>query len=914
MWALVVWWPGRGRRPGGRGRKLSQRILLALLLILAVTSTIGFALFAFTQRARLDVLYEQRAVAIARIAAGNAQIRGALAAGAPPTRHGVVQSTTQRITADSGASYVVVVDLNRVRHSHPIPALIGRKVSEPIVVRDGKAHTRINVGATGRSANGLVPVYAPGGGRRLVGEVSAGIPEEQVSGELVRELPALGIYAGIALAVGAGAAFLLAARLKRSTFGLELEEIAGLLQDREATLHGIREGVVGLDPRGRITVANDEARRLLGLTGDVEGRPVAELGLERAAAELLVPGRVVSDEVLTVGERLLVVNCWPTGRDGGPPGSVATLRDSTELRLLSQKAEAARRRLQLLYDASGSMGTSLDVKHTAAALARVGIPHFADFAVVDLVECVLHGEEPATGGRIRMHRVAVHGIREEHPFIRRDEVFELDPATPQAWAFGHQQAVLEPDLHAAQAWRAQDPARAEAILAAGLRSRIVAPLRARGVLLGVACFWRTREREPFDEDDLSLAEELVARAAVSVDNARRYTHEHAMAVALQRSLLPRAMPDQNAVDLAHRYLPAQSVGGDWFDVIPLPGGRVAPAVGDVVGHGLHAAATMGRLRTAVRNFSALDIPPDELLWHLDELVARIDEEDASDDGRTGITGASCVYVIYDPTTGACTMARAAHPPPAVVIPDGTVQFPDVPAGPPLGLAALPFETTQLRLPEGSRLVLYTDGLIEARDRDIDESLALLSAVLGDADRTPEETCTAVLDALLPAHPSDDVVLLVARTRALAADRIVAWEVPSDPAAVADARARVHHVLSQWTLDELVFTTELILSELVTNAIRYATGPIRVRLLYDRSLICEVSDTSSTSPHLRYAATTDEGGRGLFLVAQLAARWGTRYLSTGKIIWAEQTIPVPVADTAGPHNGPGVRSRVWADHG
>ncbi|MGW0206800.1 SpoIIE family protein phosphatase [Streptomyces sp. NPDC003233] len=902
MWALVVWWPGRGLRPGGRRRKLSQRILLALLLILAVMSAVGFALFAFAQRARLDALYEQRAVSIARIAAGNPQIRSAMAIGAPPTRHGVVQNVAQRIAADSGASYVVVIDLHRVRHSHPLPALIGQRVSDPIVVRDGKSHTRIDVGATGRSANGIVPLYAPGNGHRLVGEVSAGIPEAQASGELARELPAFGIYAGIALAVGAGAAFLLAARLKRSTFGLELEEIAGLLQDREATLHGIREGVVGLDPRGRITVVNDEARRLLGLTGDAEGRPLDELGLDRAAVELLAPGRVVSDEVLTVGERLLVVNCWPTGRDGGPPGSVATLRDSTELRLLSQKAEAARRRLQLLYDASGSMGTSLDVKRTAGALARVGIPHFADFAVVDLVEGVLHGEEPPPDGSVPMRRVAVHGIRDEHPFIQLDEVFELDPATPQAWAFCHRQAVLERDLAAAQSWRAQDPARSEAILESGVRSRIMAPLCARGVLLGVAYFWRMREREPFDEDDLSLAEELVARAAVSVDNARRYTHEHMMAVALQRSLLPRGMPDQNAVDLAHRYLPAQSVGGDWFDVIPLPGGRVALAVGDVVGHGLHAAATMGRLRTAVRNFSALDIPPDELLWHLDELVARIDEEDATDDGVPGVTGASCVYVIYDPTTRACTMARAAHPPPAVVIADGTVEFPDVPAGPPLGLAALPFETTRLRLPEGSQIVLYTDGLIKTRDRDVDESLARLSAVLGDASRTPDQTCTAVLDALLPARPTDDVALLVARTRALADDRIAAWEVPSDAAAVADVRARVNRLLSEWALDELAFTTELILSELVTNAIRHATGPIRVRLLYDRSLICEVSDTSSTSPHLRYAATTDEGGRGLFLVAQLATRWGTRYLSTGKIIWAEQAIPAPVADTAAPQEG------------
>jgi len=309
-----------------------------------------------------------------------------------------------------------------------------------------------------------------------------------------------------------------------------------------------------------------------------------------------------------------------------------------------------------------------------------------------------------------------------------------------------------------------------------------------------------------------------------------------------------------------------------------------------VGHGLHAAATMGRLRTAVRNFSALDLPPDELLWHLDDLVARIDQEESTDEGPAAIVGVSCLYAIYDPTTRTCTMARAAHPPPALILPDGTVEFPDVPAGPPLGLGTLPFETLELQLPEGSQLVLYTDGLIEERSRDIDKSLDLLRAALGSGSKTPEETCVAVLDAMLPARPTDDIALLVAHTHALPQDRMIEWEVPAEPASVAEARARIGRQLALWGLEDMAFSTELILSELVTNAIRYAVGPIRVRLLYDRTLICEVSDSSSTSPHLRSAALTDEGGRGLFLVAQLAERWGTRYLPAGKIIWAEQALP------------------------
>lgn len=884
----------------GRGLRLWQQILVAQLAILAVTSIIGFALFASTQRGQLDRYLEQRAVAIAQVAAQNPEIRAAMAAGLPPNPQGIVQTVAQRIATESGASFVVVIDLNRIRHSHPDPALIGQPVSEPIVVRDGQPHVRVDMGATGRSANGRVPLYAPGGGRRLVGEVSAGIPEAEVSGQLSRELAAFGIYAGIAAGIGALASLLLARALKRTTFGLELDEIAGLLHDREATLYGIREGVIGCDAGGRITVINGEARRLLRLADDrLEGRALTQIGLDPRISELLAPDRTANDEVVTVGDRLLVLNSWPTGRDGGAPGSVATVRDSTELRLLSQKAEAVRRRLALLYDAGGAVGTTLDPVQTAQELAGFGVPRFADFAAVDLVEGVLQGEEPRPGtGTVRVRRVAVCGVHDERSFIPLGEVYEVDPATPQARAFQQGQAVLEADLETAEAWRVQAPERARAIRELGFRSRIVVPVRARGVLLGMAYFWRLGERAPFDEEELSLAEEFVARAALSIDNGRRYAREHATAVTLQRSLLPHGMPEHSAVDLAFRYLPAESVGGDWFDTIALPGARVALVVGDVVGHGLLAAATMGRLRTAIHNLSALDLAPDELLWHLDDLVARIDQEEGATDNPAAVIGASCLYAIYDPGARICTMARAAHPPPAIVWPDGGVSFPDVPAGPPLGLGSFPFKAVEIELPTGCQLVLYTDGLVEDRGRDIDEGLALLRAALGNGGRTPQETCDAVLQALLPANPADDIALLVARTHALAPDQSDAWEIPADPAAVAEVRARTARRLAGWGLEEIAFTTELIVSELATNAIRHATAPIRVRLLRDRTLICEVTDASSTSPHLRHAATTDESGRGLFMVAQLADHWGTRYLPTGKVIWAEQNLP-----TSDSHQGP-----------
>ena len=376
------------------------------------------------------------------------------------------------------------------------------------------------------------------------------------------------------------------------------------------------------------------------------------------------------------------------------------------------------------------------------------------------------------------------------------------------------------------------------------------------------------------------------------------TGNHTMAVALQQSLLPHGLPEQNALEVGYRYLPAQAgVGGDWFDVIPLAGARVALVVGDIVGHGMHAAATMGRLRTAVHNFSMLDLPPDDLLAHLDDLVARIDKDEAPG-GNATIAGATCLYAIYDPVSRRCELARAGHLPPALVSPDGTAEFLDVPAGPPLGVGGLPFEAVERELPEGSRLVLYTDGLVEDRQRDIEDGLDLLLNAVAGPYRSPEMTCDAVLEALLPASPKDDIALLIARTRALPEERMARWNVPSDPAAVASVRTEATRLLTGWGLDELVFTTELVLSELITNSIRHATGPIQVRLLYDRALICEVSDTSSTSPHLRYAATTDEGGRGLFLVAQLGESWGTRYTPDGKIIWVEQRIPA----TPGPRRG------------
>ncbi|MDT0456987.1 SpoIIE family protein phosphatase [Streptomyces sp. DSM 41527] len=777
--------------------------------------------------------------------------------------------------------------------------------------------------------------------RSPAGAVPAGVRVQRAGEPVVDRLPMLlGAVAGGLLVVAGGAVWV-SRRQRRQTHGLHPADLRRRYEHHDAVLHAVREGVLVIGSDGRLLLANDEARRLLGLSPDAEWRPVADLGLEPRLKALLTSGREATDEVLLAGDGLIGVSVRPTAPHGGPAGTVVTLRDTTELRALAGRAGVAQERLKLIYDAGLRIGTTLEVGRTAEELAEVAVPRFADVATVELLEPVLRGDEPAAGAGTELRRMAVRGVRDESAIYRVGEVLRAVSGTPMATAPESGRPVLVDDLRRSNEWRRQDAAGTQRVLDAGVRSLIAVPLQARGVVLGLAGFWRNGTSDGFGEGDLAFAEELTARAAVAIDNARRYTREHTTAVTLQRSLLPQTLPEQSALVVAHRYLPAHAgVGGDWFDVISLPGARVALVVGDVVGHGLHAAATMGRLRTAVHNFSALDLPPDELLNHLDELVTHIDTDEVqaagpgageesrgggeagnevpwpggpgtgSDSqgapahpGRTDITGATCLYAIYDPVGGRVALARAGHPGPALIAPDGTVSFPEVPVSPPLGLGGSePVEVTELTLGEGSRLVLYTDGLIEGRDRDIGTGLEVLRTALATAaDRSPEQICTAVLDTMLPEHPGDDVALLVARTQLLDPGRVAEWEVPSDPAAVARIRSACLGTLESWGLAALSFTTELILSELITNAIRYGAQPIRVRLLYDRALICEVSDGTSASPHLRRAATTDEGGRGLFLVAQFAQRWGTRYTPNGKIIWTEQTLdggrPEPGPDSA-----------------
>ncbi|MET8677943.1 SpoIIE family protein phosphatase [Streptomyces sp. NPDC004647] len=692
-------------------------------------------------------------------------------------------------------------------------------------------------------------------------------------------------------------------------------------EHNQALLHGLFDqspiGMAVLDSRLRYLLINPALERMEGVAAQLrlgrrlrDGTPGPEgAALEREAQQVLETG----EPLITfqqIGQAPSDVSAFPR-RDRVRSGSSFRLEDPsgevlgvchTVLDATSHYRDyRARQRLALVNEASGRIGTTLDLDDTAHELADVLVPRVADFVSIDLLDALLRGQEPLPGpisATEVLRRAAHHSVQEDLPeaVVEPGEPTRYPAGSAPALCLATGRPVLKAVVDLSAPWLEEDPARAAKMRELGMHSALVAPLQARGITMGVVTLARWKNPEPFDEDDLLLVEELVGRAAVCIDNARRFTREHNAALTLQRSLLPRDLPKQSAVEAAYRYLPADAmagVGGDWFDIIPLSGARVALVVGDVVGHGLHAAATMGRLRTAVHTLADLDLPPDELLAHVDDLVIRLaDEEEEAAEGSTdsaSVIGATCLYAIYDPVSRRATVARAGHPSPAIAHLSSPVELPDIPAGPPLGLGGLPFECAEIELAEGSVIAFYTDGLIEAGDRDVDVGFERLFFALAHPDRPLEEICDTMVRTLLPDRPRDDVAFLVARTRALHADDVASWDLPADPATVADARHVVGRRMVEWGLGDAAFTTELIVSELVTNAVRYGTGPIRLRLIRDRTLICEVADGSNTSPHLRRARLTDEGGRGLFLVAQCAQRWGTRYTADGKTIWAEQPL-------------------------
>ncbi|MDT0307762.1 SpoIIE family protein phosphatase [Streptomyces sp. DSM 44917] len=423
------------------------------------------------------------------------------------------------------------------------------------------------------------------------------------------------------------------------------------------------------------------------------------------------------------------------------------------------------------------------------------------------------------------------------------------------------------------------------------RRAILAPLRGRRRVIGAAVFLRRPDRDAFEQEDLQVAQQLATHSALGVDKAVLYGREASIADELQRTMLPDDLPQPTGVRLASRYLPAAQsarVGGDWYDAIPLPGSRVALVVGDVMGHSTTSAAIMGQLRTTVQTLAGLDLPPQEVLHHLDEQAQRLGTDRM----------ATCLYAVYDPVEHRIVAANAGHPPPVLLHVDGSTELVDLPPNAPIGVGGVDFETVELDAPAGATLVLYTDGLVESRSRDVwtgvehlREKLTAISQLTRPGTAGPlEPMCDEILDIVGPGDRDDDIALLAARFEGIAPGNVAYCRLDPRAESVRKARELVRESLARWELRELEDSVELLVSEVVTNAVRYAERPVSVRLLRTDVLRCEVGDDVPQLPRLRQAGPADEGGRGLYLVQRLARKWGATRLSTGKLVWFEMAPP------------------------
>ncbi|WP_432101108.1 SpoIIE family protein phosphatase [Streptomyces sp. WAC 04229] len=678
-------------------------------------------------------------------------------------------------------------------------------------------------------------------------------------------------------------------------------------------------GFLLIDPDLRVRRANQRFASTFGGTpDDHRGKGVHDY-LPRAEADrvsatlrrVLESGDSITDMHVTgfvpgsEERRHWSVNLYRVHSGSGRPIGVAWLgTDITARRAAAREAAAARRNLALLNEAGARIGNSLDLETTARELLDVVVPGFCDLATVDLYQGLLVGDETPAGladGSAELRRVAYSSAVSDAPLHGAGERVQLGAV--------HHYPFNSP---CADALRTGRPRTVPAEDGSLVQSTLAVPMVAHDTVVGLAQFARTKGSEPFGDRDRDLAVELAARAAVCIDNARLYRREHERALILQRSLLPPGDPEASGLDIACRYLPgeaatgrASEVGGDWFDVIELPGHRTALVVGDVMGRGLRAAVAMGELRTAVRTLAQLDLEPAEVLSQLDEIARglgapggvqqatraarRPREADLSE-----VYLATCVYAVYDSVTRRCTFANAGHLPPVLVEPGESALMLDVPPGLPLGVGGEPFEEVEVELPEGALLALYTDGLVESRDHPLDEGLQAFVGALTDPTQPLEDVCDQVLNTLDSHHGEDDIALLMARVQGLPTESVGDWTLPREPRSVGRARELARAQLLDWDMEPLVDTTELLVSELVTNALRYGEGEIRLRLLLDRTLVCEVWDSGLVQPRRRRARDTDEGGRGLQLVGLLSAAWGSRRTPRGKTVWFE--LPLPGGDT------------------
>ncbi|GII71195.1 hypothetical protein Sme01_36710 [Sphaerisporangium melleum] len=657
------------------------------------------------------------------------------------------------------------------------------------------------------------------------------------------------------------------------------------------------DGFIALNEHGKITFLNLEAERLLGPGEKPLGRVLWELpaiitpDLEGRCRRALDEGTPTDHDVQwPTSGRCYHVRLIPV-----PEGLAIFITDVTEKRAQEAEQSAAARtaaeraaRIGELTSALASALTMHDVVNVSAARLS------SLFDATGLIVYRIENNILRSIGSVGYSQACIETVESRNPADIPPVIQALESGAPVFICSPEEYLSVFPDF-------------GEILAVSGKRAWSILPLIASDHRVGCCILGFSRPRR-FTDEEATLLNAISGLVAHALERARLYEAEHAHAQELQRGLLPRRLPSLPAVTAAARYLPAgkeMEVGGDWYDIIPLSADRVALVIGDVMGHGVPEAVTMGRLRTALHTLANLELPPEEILFHLNELVAGLGDD----------SYATCLYAIYDPGTRVCTLAGAGHPPPAVVHPDGTTYFPDMPPNPPLGAAEPPFETFDVHMPDGDLLVMYTDGLVESPKCDLESGMAKLAATLADSwprisgqtcDAGTELLCDAVTGALLPSdlESYDDAALLITRVRSFAPQDMASWHLPEDPRAAGAARRHIREQLSAWDLTDLSTTTELLASELIGNVVRHAKGPIVLRLLRSRSLICEVYDGSLTTPRIRRASETDEGGRGLQLVAALSQRWGTRYTTEGKCIWTEQPLPEVSRESSVPEGADG----------
>ncbi|MEU5768363.1 SpoIIE family protein phosphatase [Streptomyces asoensis] len=535
-------------------------------------------------------------------------------------------------------------------------------------------------------------------------------------------------------------------------------------------------GIAVFDNELRWVGVNPALERMNGVPeADVVGRRVGDVlpGLDVAAIEsrmrhVLATGRPLLDQQ-TIGRTAADVEERAYSEsyhriedtNGRVLGLAMAVLDVTERQQAAAEVARARRRLAVVADAGVRIGTTLDLRQTARELTDVTVPHVADLAAVDILESVVaHGTITPVPGHApaEFRALAVAAGYATDAIHAADPVGELATYGPSriiTRCVRSARPVLIGRVEPRMMRRiARDANAARTLREAGVHSYLALPLTARGKVLGTLSLYRTVNARPFDEQDRLLASELAARAALCIDNARLYGRERAAALTLQRSLLPSAPAHREGLDIAARYRPALSeVGGDWYDVLPLGPRRTGLVVGDVMGKGVQAAAIMGQLSSATRALARLDLPPAELLRHLDDIA-----------GSLGDAIATCVYAVCDLERGVCTLSSAGHLPPVLTRDDTTTELVDIPGGVPLGVGGADFGTAEVELSPGTLLTLYTDGLVENREEPIDTGLATLTGFLrGTSGRPLERTGDALLGALRP-EPDDDVALLLARVR------------------------------------------------------------------------------------------------------------------------------------------------------